>query len=121
MTSVMSRPGAMTRMTRFVALRLLLIVLFTMSGQTQNVTTIKVNQAETRQTIDGFGASGAWWSQIIGGWSDENLQRIIDLLFNASTGIGLTIYRYNIGGGEQGLIDPWRNTETFEIRAGEYD
>lgn len=85
------------------------------------MTTISVHSAETRQTIDGFGASGAWWAQVIGGWSDENRQRIVDLLFNPITGIGLTIYRHNIGGGEQGLVDPWRMTETFETGAGEYD
>lgn len=96
-------------------------VFLTTNGQAQNVTTISVQTAETRQTIEGFGASGAWWSQIIGGWSDENRQRIIDLLFDPTEGIGLTIYRYNIGGGEQGLVDPWRMTETFEVEAGVYD
>lgn len=101
---------------------LLLLLLFCSNGvQAQDVTTINVHVTETRQTIEGFGASGAWWSQIIGGWSDENRQRIVDLLFSPTTGIGLTLYRYNIGGGEQGLIDPWRNTETFEVSAGVYD
>ncbi len=91
------------------------------NGQAQNVTTITLHSAETRQTIEGFGASGAWWAQVIGGWSDENRQRIIDLLFNPITGIGLTIYRYNIGGGEHELVDPWRMTETFETDVGVYD
>lgn len=100
---------------------LISLVLSPAIGQAQNVTTISVNSAETYQTLEGFGASGAWWAQVIGGWSDRNRQRIIDLLFNPTSGIGLTMYRYNIGGGEQGLIDPWRMTETFETGAGEYD
>lgn len=100
---------------------LLFFIGFSSEGQAQTVTTISIHPTETRQTIQGFGASGAWWSQVIGGWSDENRQQIIDLLFDPSTGIGLTMYRYNIGGGEQGLIDPWRNTETFETGPGEYD
>lgn len=100
---------------------LILFVVFPSNGQTHNVTTINVHSAETRQTIEGFGASGAWWAQVIGGWSDANRQQIIDLLFSPTSGIGLTIYRYNIGGGEQGLVDPWRMTETFETEAGVYD
>jgi O-glycosyl hydrolase len=69
----------------------------------------------------GFGVSGAWWAQVVGGWSPENRQRIVDLLFSPTEGIGLTVYRYNIGGGEDGLIDPWRMTESFDAGPGEYD
>ncbi len=108
-------------MRHFFFISFLVFFLFSNHGQAQNVTTIRVQPAETFQTLDGFGASGAWWSQIIGGWSAEPRQRIIDLLFDPTIGIGLTMYRYNIGGGEQGVIDPWRNTETFEVAPGEYD
>ena len=107
-------------MRHFFFISFLVFFLFSNHGQAQNVTTIRVQPAEAFQTLEGFGASGAWWSQIIGGWSDENRQRIIDLLFDPTIGIGLTMYRYNIGGGEQGVIDPWRNTETFEVAPGEY-
>ncbi|MBL8133910.1 MAG: xylanase [Anaerolineae bacterium] len=83
--------------------------------------TISVDTADSRQTLDGFGASGAWWAQAVGRWSDDNRQRVVDLLFNPTTGIGLTIFRYNIGGGEQNLVDPWRMTETFETGPRQYD
>ena len=77
---------------------------------------------EKHQTIDGFGASGAWWAQDIGGWEDNKRNQIVQLLFNPETGIGLSIYRYNIGGGDgDNIQDPWRKTETFEVSPGAYD
>ena len=76
---------------------------------------------ETAQTIEGFGVSGAWWAQSIGTWQPKKRSQILDLLFG-SNGIGLTIYRYNIGAGSGSEIaDPWRRTETFETSPGEYD
>ena len=107
------------KLWRFV--QLFLLPFFLLHRNAQIVTIISVNQAETRQTIMGFGVSGAWWAQVIGGWTRENLQRVIDLLFSPIGGIGLTIYRYNIGGGEDGLIDPWRMTESFDDGPGQYD
>ena len=84
------------------------------------------------QTFEGFGASGAWWAQIVGGW--EHLdpvsgkpvrERISRLLFNKDEGIGLSIYRYNIGGGskQSGKGDfslEQRRTESFDTDNG-YD
>ena len=108
-------------MKLWLCLCLFLSPYFSLSRNVQIVTTISIDQAETRQTITGFGVSGAWWAQVIGGWSPENRQHIIDLMFSPTEGIGLTIYRYNIGGGEDGLIDPWRMTESFDAGPGQYD
>jgi len=83
---------------------------------------ITVKPAETYQVIEGFGASGAWWAQDVGGWEDDKRDQIVRLLFNPQTGISLSIYRYNIGGGDgENIQDPWRKTETFEVSPGEYD
>jgi len=83
---------------------------------------ILINSAQEFQTIEGFGASGAWWAQDVGGWEDEVRERIVQLLFNKEDGIGLSIYRYNIGGGDGELIpDSWRRSETFEVESGVYD
>ncbi|MGP4038585.1 glycoside hydrolase family 30 protein [Gracilibacillus sp. D59] len=74
------------------------------------------------QTIEGFGASGAWWSQAIGEWNDEKRKQIIDLLFDQEVGIGLSIYRYNIGAGSgEEISDPWRRSESFEVEKGIYN
>ncbi|WP_322379522.1 glycoside hydrolase, partial [Clostridium perfringens] len=74
------------------------------------------------QTMEGFGVSGAWWSQIIGGWSDENRKKIIELLFHKDKGIGMAIYRYNIGAGNgEEIKDRWRRTESFKVEDGSYN
>ena len=56
----------------------------------------------------GIGASGAWWAQVVGGWDHKDTvsgkmvnERIAELLYNPETGIGMSIYRYNLGGGSK--------------------
>ena len=57
---------------------------------------------ETRhQRIEGFGASGAWWAQNLGTWSPPRRAQVARLLFSRGQGIGLSQYRYNIGGGDR--------------------
>ncbi len=51
----------------------------------------------TYQTMNGFGASACWWSQDIGSW--ENSEEILSYLYDKDKGIGLNIYRYNLGAG----------------------
>ena len=83
---------------------------------------IEVDPSHTYQVIESFGVSGAWWAQEVGGWQADNRQKVIDLLFDPIKGIGLTLYRYNIGAGGGGEIqDYWRKTEGFEIGPRIYD
>lgn len=67
---------------------------------------ITVDKNKTYQTMRGFGASGAWGTSIIGGWDNTDEKsglsvrdRACQLLYSKTDGIGLSIYRYNIGGG----------------------
>ena len=87
------------------------------TGSTQNVTTCtptEVFDDENRTifTIDptkgspfnngkfeGWGTSLCWWANRIG-YSDALAQKAAELLFNAETGLGMNIARYNIGGGD---------------------
>ena len=76
---------------------------------------ISVDPEKEYQTIDGFGSSACWWSQYAG--ASENAEAISELLFGES-GLGLNIYRYNIGAGEAEnpntpITNPWRRTESF--------
>ena len=98
----------------------------------ENVKTVKIDTAAEHQTIESFGASGAWWSQYVGDWTDlesdgmEVREYIAQLLFDKEKGIGLTAYRYNIGGGSRGssksnISDPWRRAYSFEVEPGVYD
>ncbi|GMK40650.1 hypothetical protein PCCS19_37060 [Paenibacillus sp. CCS19] len=81
---------------------------------------IQLNYDKTYQEIEGFGASGAWWAQDVGGW--DNIDDIMDLLYDSKKGIGLNIYRYNIGAGQPTVADdPWRSTESVEVSPGVYD
>lgn len=83
--------------------------------------TIRINAQVEAQTMDGFGAAGAWWAQDVGGWAGQR-DRVADLLFDREKGAGLSIYRYNIGGGDgEHITDPWRRAETFEVAPRQYD
>ena len=85
------------------------------------------------QTMDGFGASDAWSMQRIGLWPDSVRRQTADWLFSTENdrdgkpcGIGLSIWRFNIGAGskEQGResgIAPGTRTECFLRPDGTYD
>lgn len=103
----------------------------------ENCKTVRLDTTETHQTIESFGASGAWWSQDVGGWDEtrkldglEVREYIAQLLFDDEAGIGLNSYRYNIGAGSgdagskstSGISDKWRRAESFiNPKTGEYD
>ena len=91
------------------------------------VQSIGVNQYETHQTFESFGTSSCWWSQTIA--DEETAREIARLLYDDETGLGLDIYRYNIGGGEKEnpecrIWDVNRRTESFYVlnsATGEYE
>ncbi len=98
--------------------------------------TVRLDLSDTHQTIESFGASGAWWSQDVGGWDEigkdglEVREYIAKLLFDDEYGIGLNSYRYNIGAGSGdlgsksvgGIGDKWRRAQSFiNPKTGEYD
>jgi len=65
-----------------------------------------VVSANTRQTMDGFGASDAWSFWQIGTWEDSIQTKVADWLFSLENdangqpkGIGLSIWRFNAGAG----------------------
>ena len=83
-----------------------------------------LDHTRTFQRFEGFGASGAWWAQLVGGRSYRDV--ISRLLFSKRDGIGLRTYRYNIGAGsaDSGRGDignPLRRTFSFLDENGEYD
>ena len=77
---------------------------------------IHLDAAKDLQTIKGWGTSACWWSQAC---ADSDTQdKIIDLLYG-DDGLGLNIYRYNVGGGTDEtncrVPDPWRRTESMML------
>lgn len=75
---------------------------------------ITLNQNIEYQEFDGFGASSCWWAQICGdsAYADEVAKTLY-----SQEGLGLNIYRYNIGGGSKdnpdSRIEGWRAAESF--------
>lgn len=93
-----------------------------LSAQAQ-ATVFTVRPDSIRQTIDGFGASDAWSMRFIGEMEEPVRDEVARRLFSSKTdrkgqpeGIGLSIWRFNIGAGsvEQGdssQIAPYTRTE----------
>lgn len=91
--------------------------------------------ASPRQTIHSFGASDCWRVQYIGkNWPLEKRNQIADLLFSSEfdswgnpKGIGLSMWRFNIGSGSHeagdngGVASLWRRTECFLDKEGNWD
>ena len=115
---------------RIIAKQKLLIIIIMLSFQffvetniNAQTTSINVNLDQKYQTIDNFSASDCWWAHIIGNkWTTVNKDSVADLLFSTTKGIGLSAWRFNLGGGlDAAISDSWRSVETFEISPGKYD
>ncbi|WP_079085540.1 glycoside hydrolase [Streptomyces dysideae] len=72
------------------------------------------------QTIDNIGASGAWWVNDLKNFDPKVQARVARLLFSSS-GLDLSTYRYNIGGGGTAVTTPSRAPEDFRNDDGTYD
>lgn len=85
-----------------------------------NTTVIDVNT--NYQVMNGFGASACWWSQDVGAW--DNADEIMQALYDFDKGIGLNIYRYNLGAGSKNdthILTENRRTECFLNADGTYN
>jgi O-glycosyl hydrolase len=117
----------------------IIIIFFHLIGcfgfaQSQAIT-FTIDLKQKAQTIENIGASGAWYSEIIGkNWPAEKKERMAELLFSKSfdssgnpLGIGLSAWRFNIGGGtfeqgdSSGIRNQLRRVESFLSPDGTYD
>lgn len=68
-----------------------------------DVTTVKIDPANASTinggVFEGWGTSLAWYGNRIGG-SEKASGEAAKVLYNADTGLGLNIIRYNVGGGD---------------------
>jgi hypothetical protein len=56
------------------------------------------------QTFNGVGGSGAWWPHDLHKFPESVRQNVSNLLFSEQ-GLGLSSYRYNLGGGGESNIN----------------
>jgi O-glycosyl hydrolase len=96
-------------------------------SQAPAAVTVRIDATKTHQTIANFAASDAWAGQFVGNWPAAKKEAIADLLFSQDKGIGLSMWRFNIGAGSaeqgdaSGIKDEWRRAESFLTPAGTYD
>ena len=94
-----------------------------------------MNLTGTHQTIHSFGASDAWSSKFVGNWTNlTKKNQIADYLFSMDAdsagnpkGIGLSLWRFNIGAGSyeqgdsSGITDEYRREECLQNPDGTYN
>lgn len=100
-----------------------------------NMAHIRIDVHDQKQVMHSFGASDCWSCQFVGEyWPVEKRKAIADLLFSMDVdgkgtpkGIGLTMWRFNVGAGsaEQGdasrINSEWHRAECFQNPDGSYD
>lgn len=105
-----------------------------LSAQKETVASVVVDPTVTYQTMEHFSASDGWSMQFIGLWPEKEVNRVADWLFSTELdekgrpeGIGLSLWRFNIGAGsaEQGdssqIGSPWTRSECFLLPDGTYN
>ena len=78
--------------------------------------TLLADTGAVYQTNEGFGTSSAWWAQTIG--DEETAREIAKRLYDKKEGLGLDVFRFNVGAGEKENPDSivaidTRKTESF--------
>ncbi|CAM5431956.1 hypothetical protein GCM10010329_53130 [Streptomyces spiroverticillatus] len=68
--------------------------------------TIRLDPSYQQAPFQGWGTALAWFANVTGGWPDAQRQRLADALYGAD-GLGFTIARYNIGGGDSPETAPY--------------
>lgn len=108
---------------------------YTLTIGTDTVVNVTIDASTTYQTIQGFASSDAWNMDYVGKyWSNEAKEGIAKLLFSQNInsgqpdGIGLSMWRVNLGGGtaeqgnDSGINDkPERRAECFLSENGSYN
>ena len=78
--------------------------------------TLALSPAVCQQTVTGFGTSACWWSHRV---TDDNMREDLMQQLYSNDGLGLNIYRYNVGGGvnpdHNRVSNDWHNTESFYV------
>ncbi|MET9433258.1 RICIN domain-containing protein [Streptomyces sp. NPDC006551] len=68
--------------------------------------TVRLDPSYQQPSFQGWGTALAWFANVTGGWPDAQRNRLADDLYGAN-GLGFTIARYNIGGGDSPETAPY--------------
>ena len=66
-----------------------------------STTEVSIDLGDHGFLFRGWGTSLAWWAKGIGDWPDKTLDPVVHLIVDSKDGLGLNVFRYNIGGGDQ--------------------
>ena len=121
-----NQAALLLNMKKIFCLLLLCCVLKKGVSQNSVPVTVTIDLRRTLQTIHNFAASDAWACQFTGNWPDNKRGQLADWLFSSDTsasgqpkGIGLSMWRFNIGAGSaeqgdsSGIRDEWRRAACF--------
>ncbi|MFJ5830969.1 RICIN domain-containing protein [Streptomyces sp. NPDC093089] len=73
---------------------------------TGQAVTVRPDPSYQQQPFEGWGTALAWFANVTGGWPDAQRNALADALYGAD-GLGFTIARYNIGGGDSPETTPY--------------
>ncbi|MGW0123009.1 RICIN domain-containing protein [Streptomyces sp. NPDC003327] len=68
--------------------------------------TVRLDPSYQQPAFQGWGTALAWFANVTGGWPDAQRNALADALYGAD-GLGFTIARYNIGGGDSPETTPY--------------
>ncbi len=72
------------------------LLIFCHSATVGSPVSISIDRSSPGQTIEGFGASSAWYDRFLPDFSPEAREGMVDFLFDPQHGLGLSIHRIRI-------------------------
>jgi O-glycosyl hydrolase len=63
-------------------------------------TVVRIDPGQKYQTFEGWGTSMCWWANRLGGLPKATVDSLVRFVVDTNVGLGLSVFRYNIGGGE---------------------
>src|SRR5215217_7464712 len=84
------------------------------------VTELPIDLRDQGKPYRGWGTSLAWWAHGAGGWKEETVDDLVHRIVDPKDGLGLTVFRYNIGGGDAAdhrHMRRWGDVPGFKVSA----
>ncbi|MET9736399.1 RICIN domain-containing protein [Streptomyces sp. NPDC006458] len=76
------------------------------AADAEQALTVRLDPSYQQPAFEGWGTALAWFANVTGGWPDAQRNALADALYG-SDGLGFTVARYNIGGGDSPETTPY--------------